>query len=215
MEITYLAHSCFEIKNDNLTLLIDPFEDKIGYKMPKQQCDVLLVSHGHYDHANKSGVTGYRLLIETPGEYEVAGVSIMGLPTFHDATEGSERGKNNIYVIEIDGINIMHLGDLGHELSKDTLEKLPEIDVLMIPVGGIYTIDAKVASKVISSIEPGIVIPMHYQTAKLTVDENLAGVDKFLEEMGVETPKNSNKLKLSKRSDIPEETEVLVLNPTA
>lgn len=215
MEITYLAHSCFEIKSDNLTLLIDPFDDKIGYKMPKSQCDVLLLTHDHYDHSNKAAATGYRLLIDTPGEYEVAGVSIMGLPTYHDKSEGSERGKNNVYVIEIDGISIMHLGDLGHELSKDTLEKLPEIDVLMVPVGGIYTIDAEVASKVISSLEPGIVIPMHYQTPKLTIDGKLAGVDKFLEEMGVESPKSSNKLKLTKRADIPEETEILVLNPTA
>ena len=215
MEITHIAHSCFKIKGKSITLLIDPFDDAIGYKMPRQKCDVLLLTHGHSDHANKSSASDYNLFIDGPGEYEVSGVSILGFKTYHDASEGSERGLNTLYWIDIDGFKIMHLGDLGHILEPSTLEKVPEVDVLMTPVGGGYTIDAKIASKVISSLEPGIVIPMHYQMAKLSLGTELDPLDKFLNEMGIEKANTHDKLKISRRSDIPEETEIRVLTVTA
>lgn len=213
MEITYIGHSCFEIKGDKTTVVIDPYDKKIGYDMPKMTADILVMSHDHFDHANKDAVSGYKLMIEGPGEYEVDGTFIYGFQTFHDAQEGAERGKNTIYQIDIDDFSVLHLGDLGHELSKETLEKMSEVDVLLVPVGGVFTIDAKTATKVISSLEPGFVIPMHYQTKDLTIGQELAGLDKFLEEMGIEDAKQAKSLKIRSDKDIPEETETIVLKP--
>jgi len=212
MEITYIGHSSFKIKGKDISLVIDPYDPKIGYKFPKQECDVLLTTHNHDDHHYIDGVSGYRLLIEGPGEYELSDVFINGLQVFHDDKEGAERGKSTIYSIDIDGFTLLHLGDLGHELSKETLEKLTDIDVLLIPVGGKYTINAAAAAKVISSLEPGIVIPMHYKTED-SVDLGLDTLEKFLEEMGAKSSiKKEEKLKISNRSDIPEETTIIVLN---
>jgi L-ascorbate metabolism protein UlaG (beta-lactamase superfamily) len=214
MEITYIGHSCFKVKGKEITLVIDPYDPKIGYKLPKLECDVLLSTHNHADHNNFAGVSNYKLLIDTPGEYEISGVFVYGIPVFHDEKQGSERGENIIYMIEIDGVTLLHLGDLGHDLSKETLEKLSDIDVLMIPVGGKFTIDAETASEVISEIEPGYVLPMHYKTADLTSVVGLDGLDKFLDEMGVENNvKKDDKLKIGSKSDVPEDTQVVILNP--
>jgi L-ascorbate metabolism protein UlaG (beta-lactamase superfamily) len=214
MEITYIGHSSFKIKGKDVSLIIDPYDPKIGYKYPKQDCDILLVSHQHFDHNYVQGVSDYKILIDKPGEYEVSGVFINGIQTFHDNTQGSERGNNTIFLLTIDGFNVLHLGDLGHELSKEQMERIGQVDVLLIPIGGKYTIDSEVASKVISSIEPGYVIPMHYQTADLTGVDGLDPLSKFLDEMGVDVNlQPEEKLKLSNNTDIPLETTVFVLNP--
>lgn len=213
MEIIYIGHSCFKIKGKDATLVIDPYDSQIGYKLPKLEADVVLVTHDHYDHNNKAGVSGYRLAIDSPGEYELSNVYIQGIETFHDDTNGGKRGVNTMYLIDIDGFTILHTGDLGHELSDATLEKISNVDVLCIPVGGVYTIDAKVAVKVISSLEPGIVIPMHYQTKDNLQNNDLEPVAKFLQEMGVETPESADKLKLGQKSDIPDKTKVILLTP--
>ena len=213
MEITYIGHSCFKIKGKELTLVVDPYDPKTVHKLPKLECDVLLTTHEHSDHNNKTGVSGYRLLINGAGEYETSGVFIHGLPIFHDDKEGKERGKSLMYLIEIDGICVLHLGDLGHELSKETLEKIGSVDVLMIPVGGKYTIGAETAVEVISEIEPGYVLPMHYKTPD-SVMQDLAGLDEFLDEMGVKNSvRREEKLKISSKADIPDETQVVILNP--
>ncbi|EKE00397.1 MAG: Zn-dependent hydrolase of the beta-lactamase fold-like protein, partial [uncultured bacterium] len=165
MEITYIGHSCFKIKGKENTVVIDPYDPSdVGYKLPKLEGDIVLISHSHKDHSNKEGVYGYRVVIDTPGEYETKGTVIYGIEVFHDEKEGTERGGNVMYLVEMDGFNILHMGDLGHTLSKETLERIPDIDVLLIPVGGTYTIDAETAVDVISDIEPGIVVPMHYLT---------------------------------------------------
>jgi len=215
MEISYIGHSCFRIKGKELTITIDPYDPKMtGYKFPKQECDLLLVTHHHHDHDYIEGVSGYKLLIDNPGEYETSDVFVYGMDTAHDESGGGKRGRNTIYLIEIDGFSILHLGDLGHELSTETLEKISDVDVLMIPVGGTYTIDAKTATKIISSLEPGIVIPMHYKTDETAIP-NLDGVDKFLDEMGEDekSVRVEEKLKVSSKSDIPEDTEVVILTP--
>ena len=154
------------------------------------------------------------MLIDKPGEYETKGVFIYGLESFHDNKQGKERGKNNLFHIEADGLSLLHLGDLGHELSKETLEQIPSVDILFVPVGGKYTIDAEEAAEVISQIEPGTVIPMHYQTSDLTgLSKDLDRLDKFLDEMGVEDEvKKVKELKITK-ADITEETEVIVITP--
>lgn len=215
MEITYIGHSCFKIKGKNISVVIDPYNpEAMGYKLPKLEAEVLMLSHLHDDHNFVSGVTGYQLLIDGPGEYEKSDVFIHGIDTYHDDKQGKDRGKNTIYLINIDGFDVLHLGDLGHELSKDILEKIPNVDILMIPVGGKYTIDAEMASKVISSIEPSIVIPMHYATPDSELKDELAKLEKFLDEMGVEDSyKKEDKLKITQKGDLPEDTEVLVLTP--
>lgn len=215
MEISYIAHSCFKIKGDAVTIVVDPYNPKkTGQKLPKLASDVLLISHQHDDHNYAEGVSDYKLIVDTPGEYEVDGVFIHGIKSFHDAKNGEERGSNIMFHIDIDGLNLMHLGDLGHELDKRLLEQIPDVDILMIPVGGIYTIDAATATKVISDLEPGIVIPMHYQTKTLTgLSNKLDDLKKFLDEMGVESNGTVDKLKVSKKSDIPEDTEIVVVSP--
>lgn len=215
MEITYIGHSCFKIKGKQVTVITDPYDPKkTGYKLPKMECEILTSSHEHGDHSFKDGISSYKHYIDCAGEYEIAGVYVQGIECFHDDKSGKERGKSIMYLFDMDGFTILHLGDLGHELSQEQLEKLPDISVLMIPVGGIYTIDVKTASKVISSIEPGIVLPMHYQTADLALSQKLDPVDKFLHEMGIKGDlKPEEKLKITSKSDIPEETKVVVLAP--
>ena len=216
MEITYIGHACFKIKGKDLSLVIDPYNpETTGYKLPKLEADVLFISHSHDDHSYKEGVTGYGLLIDGQGEYETKNVFIQGIETFHDENGGSKRGPNTMYQIDIDGFTILHAGDLGHELSQETLEKISQVDILLIPVGGVYTIDGKTATKVISSLEPGIVVPMHYQTKDLTgLSEELSTLEDFLEEMGIEESiKKQDKLSIKSKSDVPPETEVVVLTP--
>lgn len=215
MEITFIGHSCFKIKTEKVDIVIDPYSEEIGYNLPKLSADILLISHNHFDHNNKSGVSGYKLLIDGPGEYEVDDVFINGRSTHHDSNNGENRGDNTIYLISADGFSILHLGDLGHELSQAAMEKISDVDILMVPVGGTYTIDAKVATKVISAIEPGIVIPMHYNTKDLKGVKNIDDLNVFLDEMGVENGEKEGiaKLVVKSKSDIPEDTEVIILKP--
>ncbi|MFA6981420.1 MAG: MBL fold metallo-hydrolase [Patescibacteria group bacterium] len=216
MDITFIGHSCFQIRGKECTLVVDPYDPKhVGYNLPKLNADAVLVTHHHPDHDNAAGVYNTRIVIDGPGEYEVNGVTILGYKTFHDTKNGAERGDNTIFLIDVEGLNILHLGDLGHDLPDEVLSELPGIDVLLIPVGGNYTIDAQTASKVISSIEPNFVVPMHYATPDLKFEKDLEPLEKFLDEMGVEngSKKGQDKLTLSSKSGNLEETEVIVLSP--
>lgn len=217
MHITWHGQSCFQIaasprKGEQVSIIIDPFDDSIGLKVPSLMADILMVTHDHYDHSNKKAISGVPFLIDGPGEYERKGIFVEGIPSFHDDKEGKERGRNTIYTIEAEEMRICHLGDFGEkELSAEQLEKIGDIDVLMVPVGGVFTIDAKGASKVISQIEPRIIIPMHYLIPKLKI--KLDDVDKFLKEMGRKAVTPEPKL-LVKRKDLPEEeTKIVVLQP--
>ncbi|HNU76432.1 MAG TPA: MBL fold metallo-hydrolase, partial [bacterium] len=209
------GHSCFKIKDKTISLVIDPYNPKIGYKLPKLSSDVVLVTHDHFDHNYIEGVSDYRLLVDGPGEYEVGGCFIYGKSVDHDEKNGEERGKVTMYLITIDDFNILHLGDLGRELTQEEMERIPNVDVLMIPVGNKYTIDEKAAVKVISALEPSYVIPMHYKTDDLTGVEGLSGVEEFLEEMGVgdDVKKDLDKLVLNSKTDLDGETQVVVLKP--
>lgn len=209
MEIAFLGHASFKIRGRSATLVTDPYEEgMIGLKFPKVSADIVTVSHDHKDHNQADRVSGSPFVITGPGEYEVKGVAVLGVPTFHDESGGSERGTNTVYIINIDGLKVAHLGDLGHGLTEEQLEKVNAIDILMIPVGGVYTIDAKMAAQVVGQISPRIVIPMHYKLPGLTL--GLAGVDQFLKEMGAEGVKPQSKLFIS-RDKLPEELEVVVL----
>jgi len=220
MHIIWHGQSCFQIiiarnKGEQASLLLDPFDASIGLRAPSLSADILLISHSHPDHSNKKAVRNTPFLIEGPGEYEIKEVFVQGIASFHDDKEGKERGLNTMYTIEAEEMKLCHLGSLGQkELSDDQLEKIGDIDILMIPVGGADTISAKEAAKIISEIEPRIVIPMHYHlpSLKMPASDKLDEVDKFLKEMGRKSTETQPKL-LIKKKDLPEETKIVVLKP--
>jgi L-ascorbate metabolism protein UlaG (beta-lactamase superfamily) len=212
MHITWLGHSCFKLQdkttNDGVTVITDPYDGKIGLRAPSHEADILTISHDHYDHNNRDVIRGNPYIIDTAGEYDIKGVAITGIEAYHHDTQGKERGKNIIYRIEIDGVVVTHLGDLGTTLDEKQLEGIAGTDILLIPVGGKYTLDAKKAVEVISQVEPKIVIPMHYKVADLKI-EGLDGVDKFIKELGIE-PRRESKFKTTKK-DLPQEGVELVI----
>jgi len=201
-----------QIGGKKVTVVCDPYTDgKIGLKLPKTSADLVLSSHSHNDHNNTKSIAGEPFVIDSAGEYEVKDVHVYGVRTWHDEKKGEERGSNVVYLIQIDGFNIVHLGDLGHKLESDQVEELNTVDVLMIPVGGTYTINSETATEVIAQLEPSIVIPMHYQTGKLKLDKKLDEVSKFIDAMGGENVRKVDTLKVKNRGALPEETEVVVL----
>ncbi len=183
----------------------------VGLKYSGVEGEIVTISHDHADHNQASLVKGVKKVINGPGEYEIMGISILGFPSFHDDKKGAERGKNTIYVFEIDGLRIAHLGDLGHELSEVLVGELGDIDILLLPVGGTFTIGPEVATRVVQAIEPSIVIPMHYQTPGLNPQgfAKLAGVDEFLKAVGLSVERLP---KLSiKKEDITEDVQKVVV----
>lgn len=214
MIITWLGHSCFKLQDkagtDGVTVITDPYNKEVGLKVPNIEADIVTISHDHADHNNIDALRGNPFIIDCAGEYDVKNVLIEGIDSYHDEEEGKLRGGNVIYRIEIEDISIVHLGDLGHTLDNSQLEKLVGTDILLIPVGGKFTLDAKKAVEVISQIEPRIVIPMHYQTEGLTID-GLDSVDKFIKELGLE-PSREEKLKISKKDLPQEEMELVILS---
>ena len=217
-KISYAGQSCFQISVSNsrdheANIVIDPFDEETGLKVPNFSADILLVTHDHHDHNNIKAVKGAPFLIEGPGEYEVKGVFAQGIPSFHDDKEGKEKGQNTIYTIEAEDIRFCHLGDLGQkQLTDEQVDKIGAIDVLMIPVGGEYTIDSSAAQKIIGQIEPKIVIPMHYSLPKLKY--KLDEVSKFLKTIGKPSTQPVDKLTV-KTSTLPKEgaMEIVVLQP--
>jgi L-ascorbate metabolism protein UlaG (beta-lactamase superfamily) len=214
MDITYLGHSSFKIKTKSATVITDPFDPKfVGLKYSGVEGEIVTVSHSHSDHNAADKVSGVKKVIDGPGEYEIAGVSIMGYQTFHDDKSGEDRGKNTVFIIEADGLRVAHLGDLGHPLSDDLVDEIGDIDVLIIPIGGTFTIGPKEATEVVSKVEPYFVIPMHYKTPGLNAAnfDKLEPVETFLKESGLPV-ENSPKFSL-KKEDILEDqnTKVVVL----
>ncbi|MGQ9676721.1 MAG: MBL fold metallo-hydrolase [Chloroflexota bacterium] len=208
MEITWLGHSAFRLRGKEATVLTDPYGSEIGYVLGKVSADIVTVSHDHYDHNNVGAVTGSPKVISGPGEYEIRGVRITGIRTFHDSEGGLRRGKNTVYVIELDDLVVAHLGDLGHVPTPEQVQQMGNVDVLLIPVGGTFTINAAQAAEVVNLVEPKIVIPMHYKTPSLKLDVDSA--DRFLREMGVKQVEPQPKLVVNKGA-LPAETTVVLL----
>ena len=214
MDITPLGHASFRIRGKQTTIVTDPYATAaVGMPFPRSvPADIVTVSHDHADHNHIASVMGTPFVIRGPGEYEIQGVSIIGFPTYHDNEKGAKRGRNTVYRMEIDGVSIVHAGDLGHELTSEEIERINGVDVLFIPVGGVYTIDGVTAAKVTHAIEPMIVIPMHYHRAELdkkTFGE-LQPVSAFLTQLGKDSVAPLSKLNISK-DKIPEEFSVVVL----
>ena len=209
MDINWLGHSCFRIKGSQAIIITDPYPPDLGYSLGKPTARIVTVSHQHAGHSYIEGVGGDPKPINGPGEYEISGVLVIGMATFHDRERGEKRGKNTVYLIEVDDISVCHLGDLGHVLSSEQVEELENVDVLLLPVGGISTIDAPMAAEVVRQLEPKVVVPMHYKTEALK--RELEPVDRFLKEMGVKQVNSQPKLSFTKAS-LPLGTQVFLLD---
>ena len=208
MDITWLGHSCFRIKGSQAIIITDPFPPELGYTLGKQTANIITLSHQHPSHSYAQGIGGEPKIIKGPGDYEISGILIIGIATFHDNQRGQVRGKNTVYVMEIDGVSVCHLGDLGHVLSTEQVEEIGRVDVLFLPVGGGSTINPAIAAEVILQLEPNAVIPMHYKTP--AIKRELDSVDVFLKEMGMGQIEPRPKLTLSK-SNLPLSTQVFLL----
>lgn len=195
MEIKWLGHSSFLLTDSKgRKLLTDPFDTTVGYAVFEGDCDVVTISHEHFDHNYTDKVKNKAEIVNKIGFFNVCDIPITGIHSFHDNVNGAKRGDNTIYIVEMDGYRLCHLGDLGHMLSDDTIEKLGDIDVLFIPVGGNFTIDGKEAATLAYKISPHIIIPMHYKTPDLTF--KLDGVESFLTHMKNGDKLSGNTLKL-------------------
>ena len=179
MKIKWWGHASFLITNsNNKKILTDPYNEELPYKKITDKVDYVTVSHDHFDHNAVDLLEGSPKVIKSSSGFNDENISVEGISVYHDDAEGNKRGKNIIFVINTDGYKIAHLGDLGHDLNKEELNKLKGIDIILIPVGGNYTIDAKKAKDIVDEIKPKIVLPMHYKTDIL--DFPITGVDEFL-----------------------------------
>lgn len=209
MKIKWYGHACFELEsNGRVKMVADPYDGSIGYSLPRLNADIVTVSHDHYDHNNVSTIDGNFELVNEVGIHEIKGITIEGIPTFHDDSMGSKRGKNIVFKYAIDDMIICHLGDLGHMLDNEQLGKLKNVDVLLIPIGGTYTIDSKQAAELVKKISPKIIIPMHYRTKNLKM--NLEPVENFIREVGAAYFTENNVMKVEKET-LGQESRVIVM----
>jgi len=206
VEITWYGRACFRLKGRRATVITDPCPPKTGFVAGKHDVDLLTMSHHHADHAYTRSISA-GLTLTRPGEYEYADLLVTGVKTWHDATEGTERGENVIFAFEVDGVHVCHLGDLGHLLTDEQLHELGPIDVLLVPAGGQTTISPAEAAEVGAQLEPKVVIPMHFATDGGSRD--LLGPETFLHEMATE-PIRLPKASLTPTT-LPEETQVVLL----
>jgi len=209
MEINWLGHSCFIIRGKKKTIITDPYHPDLGYSLGKPEADIVTVSHFHPGHSYVEGIANNPKQVNGPGEYEIGGVFITGIASFHDAKKGEIKGKNTIYHIELDGMTLCHLGDLGHRLTPQLIEQMGGIDILFVPVGEVSTISIDIAVEIVGQLNPHIVIPMHYKTDALTA--NLQPVDKFLKKMVGREPEVKPNLSVTK-SSMPDTTQVIILD---
>lgn len=206
LQIRWHGHACFEITND-VTLVTDPHDGKsIGIPAPNIAGDIILVSHDHYDHNSvKTVEKDDSKVVTDERKKNISNIEIQGIESFHDECDGAKRGDNIIYKFTMDDITFCHLGDLGHELDEETVQKIGDIDILFIPVGGTFTVDAEQAWKAINSIKPKIAIPMHYKIGGLSLP--IDGIDPFLEKNRYKTLKVGNEIDIEKE-DLPSEMEI-------
>lgn len=214
MDVTWHGHGCFRLRGRNATVVTDPFPPALGTRLPKLEADLVTISHAHPNHSHREAVVNKdAFLVDGPGEYEVKGIAVFGIRSFHDNQQGAEHGLNTIYVIEVDEIRICHLGDLGHALDDSIIESIgTPIDVLLVPVGGGTSLGAEKAAEVVRAIEPRWVVPMHYRVPGLKTE--LDGVETFLKEMGAHDAVAQGKLVVQYSGSGGEgETKVFLLEP--
>ncbi|KPJ73648.1 hypothetical protein AMJ48_00260 [Parcubacteria bacterium DG_74_1] len=217
MNIIWHGQSCFEIiatpaKNSQIKIIIDPFSEELGLKVPKLEGDIVLLSHSNYGPNRGKTLSGSPFLISGPGEYEVKNVFIQGTPSFAGSKKEKERSENTIYTIETEDLKLCHMGDLNQkELNEEQLEEIGDIDILMVPIGGADTVSAKEALRIMAQIEPKITIPMYYALPKLKV--KLDGLDKFLKPLGIKSVTPEPKLTIKQKDLSAEEAKIVVLKP--
>ncbi len=187
MKLKWLGHACFLITADDGTrILTDPYNAEVGYKLPLEDADYVTVSHDHFDHNSVANVPGSPEVIKGPGHFELGTVNAVGVPTAHDEQGGAKRGHNTAYCFDLPGegetVRICHLGDLGHHLTPQQRESIGEVDVLLVPTGGTYTITAGGAADLVRQMRPRVVVPMHYKTDVLSFP--LSPVTDFTQLMG-------------------------------
>jgi L-ascorbate metabolism protein UlaG (beta-lactamase superfamily) len=179
MRIKWLGHSCFKITSKSgIRIVTDPFDDNVGYKLPSVETDIVTVSHGHYDHNFIDCLTGDYDVVTKVGNFYVKDIPITGVHAYHDDVQGEKRGNNIVYVFEIDGMRLCHLGDIGHVLTPAQVEMIGKVDILLLPVGGVYTVSTEDALKIIELLRPSKIILMHFKTPALKF--NLDPVDNFI-----------------------------------
>jgi L-ascorbate metabolism protein UlaG (beta-lactamase superfamily) len=217
MQITYIGHATFLINAGDTKVLIDPYGEKVGYPIPSIEADAVLVSHEHADHNNVAMATGkpqvvrglvdndWRTIVKQP----IGKIVASSVPTYHDDTEGSQRGRNTVFILETEGMRVVHLGDLGHLLEHSQTAAIGRPDIVMIPVGGHYTIDAAQAKQVLDQIQPRVVIPMHYKT-EVNQGWPIGPIDTFLGVIG--RTKNVGHTVTVDRSKLPAAREVWVMS---
>ena len=218
MEITWFGHSCLRLRDRDVAVIADPFDKSLGYELPRVRADIVTVSHDHPHHSYLPAVKGEFKVVNNPGEYEIKSVFITGIA--HYPTRRQRKGeaaeedqRNIIFVFEFDNLTVCHLGGLRQVPTQTQVEELSNVDVLLVPVGGGASLNAAQAAEIISLVEPYIVVPMHYNIGAARAGApKLDAVDKFLKEMGVARGEPTDTLKVTKGS-LPEETQVVVLNP--
>jgi len=208
MEIDWFGHSCFRLKSRDGVVITDPYSKEIGLSFARPRGDIVTISHEHPGHSYAPGVKVEPKVIVSAGEYEIKNIFITGIRTAHDKKNGKDRGTNTVYVFDLDGLTICHLGDLGHVPAQPQAEAFGNVNVLLIPVGGVSTINAGEAAEIVSMLEPNIVIPMHFQHNDLNFKLDPAA--KFFKEMGIKAPNAVASLKVTKDS-LPAETQVVLL----
>ncbi|MCG9969395.1 MBL fold metallo-hydrolase [Pelotomaculum terephthalicicum JT] len=208
MRIEWKGHASFLlVSSQGVRVLTDPFDEYVGYPLPNVEVDVATVSHQHGDHNFTASLPGKPVIVEGAGEHEAAGIVIKGVATYHDPEQGKKRGENTVFVIQLDGLNICHLGDLGHLLTSKQVSDIGQVDVLLIPVGGFFTIDAKQAYEVVKQLRPALVLPMHYK-----LDERVTLPIEPVDEFHGLFPKVERKTVLDvDKSSLPGKTEVVLL----
>jgi L-ascorbate metabolism protein UlaG (beta-lactamase superfamily) len=210
LDVTWHGHGCFRLRGKTAAAVTDPYPPSLGPKLPRLEADLVTVSHLDANHSYVQGVSKDAYQVLGPGEYEIAGVEVTGIPTYHDSAAGSELGRNTVYVIEIDDVRVCHLGDLGHRLGDAELESIGTVDVVLVPVAGERTLGAAQAAEVVRQLEPRVVVPMHFAIPGLKLA--LEPVDRFLKEMGVAAAEAQPKLTIQAGTS-DGETKLVLLDP--
>jgi len=212
MKVHWIGHASFLITAGNGTRIItDPYDDSIGYRVPSEAAQVVTVSHDHFDHGNFAAVPGNPQVLKEPGANQVAGLSFNGIRSSHDEAGGTKRGRNVMFTMDIDGMRLAHMGDLGHVLDATQLKELGKVDILLLPVGGVYTVEYNEAWQLVEQVKPRVIIPMHFKTPSLKFD--LAPVERFFK--GKKNVKHLNGPEVTVESaTLPGEQEIWVLTPS-
>jgi L-ascorbate metabolism protein UlaG (beta-lactamase superfamily) len=212
VKIKYLGHSAFLITSDSgVRIITDPYvpNDRIKLAAPSETADIVTMSHSHGDHSNIMAVKGNPQGIMGYGKWNIKGIEIQGIPTYHDNAEGKKAGSNMIYCFNIDGMRVCHFGDLGHMLSDAQFAELGKVDVLLTPMGGNYTIDAATATAIMNRLKPAVTVPMHYKNIK--VDYPVEGIESFTKDKQNVIILDASELELQK-GKLPK-PEIVVLKP--